>query len=126
MPSPRPSASSLSRAEPPQAEDGQNEGDEAVPDAVQRPHGRVGEGRPVGEAHRTDEEDPDQREGAAEQGEGTVRAGQGDGGHDVHHGREGGQQVREWRLVELRRDLYTGPRARREREEPVDTDEYPS
>src|SRR5262245_5352866 len=128
MPSPRPRASSPigGPPQPQQAQYRQDERDEPVADAVQGPDRRVGEGGPVDEAVGADDEYAGQLERAAEQREPPCGARQRDGRHDVHDGRERGQQVRQWSLVELGGDLYTGPRRGREREESIDTDEYPA
>ncbi len=116
-------------AKPEQAENRKDERDEAVTDAIGRPHGGVGEGGRVGDAPGAHREHADEFERAGEDGDparGRAAARQRDRGDDVDQAGQGRQHVGNRGVAELRRDLHHGPRGGGKREERVDGDQQPS
>jgi MFS family permease len=116
-------------AQPEQAENGQDERDEAVADAVGGPHRGIGEAGLVEDAPGANRQDASQFHRAGQRGDaarGPAAVDQGDRGDDVHHAGEGRQDVRHRGPAELRRDLRPGPRASGEREQAVDGDQQPT
>jgi MFS family permease len=116
-------------AEPEQAENGKDERDEAVADAVRGPHRGVGEAGLVEDTPGADRQHASQFHRAGQGGDPARRPAavdQGDRGDDVHHAGEGRQDVRDRGPAELRRDLRSGPRASGEREQAVDGDQQPT
>jgi MFS family permease len=116
-------------AEPEQAENGQDERDEAVADAVGGPHRRIGEARLVEDAPGADRQYARQFHRAGQGGDPARRPAavdEGDRGDDVHHAGDGRQHVRDRGPAELRRDLRPGPRTGGEREQTVDGDQQPA
>ena len=116
-------------AEPEQAENGKDERDEAIADAVGRPHRGVGEAGPVEHAPGADRQHADQLHRAGQDRDpacGPAAVDEGDRGDDVDHAGEGRQDIGDRGAAELRRDLRPGPRAGGEREEAVDRDQQPA
>jgi MFS family permease len=126
----RPSLGSLApAAQPEQTENGKDERDEAVADAISGPHRGIGEARRVEDAPGADRQHASQFHRAGQDGDPArcpAAVDQGDRGDDVHHAGEGRQDVRDRGPAELRRDLRPGPRASGEREQAVDGDQQPT
>ncbi len=116
-------------AEPEQAENGKDERDEAIADAVGRPHRGVGEAGRVEHAPGADRQHAGQLHRAGQDRDpacGPAAVDEGDRGDDVDHAGEGRQHIGDRGAAELRRDLRPGPCAGGEREEAVDGDQQPA
>ena len=116
-------------AEPEQAENGKDKRDEAIADAIGRPHRGVGEAGRVEHAPGADRQHAGQLHRAGHDRDpacGPAAVDEGDRGDDVDHPGEGRQHIGDRGAAELRRDLRPGPRASREREEAVDRDQQPA
>ena len=115
--------------QPEQAEDGKDERDEAVADAIGGPHRGIGEAGRVEDAPGADRQHAGQFHRAGQDGDpacGPTAVDEGNRGDDVDHAGEGRQHVGDRGPAELRRDLRPGPRAGGEREQTVDGDQQPA
>ena len=116
-------------AQPEQAEYGEDERDEAVADAIGGPHRGVREAGRVEHAPAADRQHADQFHRAGQDRDPARRPAavdEGDRGDDVDHAGQGRQHVRGRGPAELGRDLRSGPRASRQREQAVDGDQQPA
>ena len=122
-------SSPIPAAEPEQAENGKDERNEAIADAVGRPHRGVGEAGRVEHAPGADRQHAGQLHRAGQDRDpacGPAAVDEGDRGDDVDHAGEGRQHIGDRGAAELRRDLRPGPCAGGEREEAVDRDQQPA
>jgi MFS family permease len=115
--------------EPEQTEDGKDERDEAVADAVGGPHRGIREAGLVEDAPGADRQHPGQFHRAGKKRDptrGPTAVDEGDRSHDVDDTGEGREHVGDRGAAELRGDLRHGPCARGEREQAVDGDQQPT